>query len=46
MNILRNKKFKHGSVSVALVIVIIAAVILINAIFTALSDKIYHLLKQ
>ncbi len=39
MNILHSKKFKHGSVSIALVIVIIAAVILINAIFTALSDK-------
>ena len=39
MNILNSKKFKHGSVSLALVIVIIAAVILINAIFTALSDK-------
>ena len=39
MNILHSKKFKHGSVSLALVIVIIAAVILVNAIFTALSDK-------
>ena len=39
MNILNSKKFKHGSVSLARVIVIIAAVILINAIFTALSDK-------
>ena len=39
MNILHSKKFKHGSVSMALVIVIIAAVILVNAIFTALSDK-------
>ena len=39
MNILHSKKFKHGSVSIALVIVIIAAVILVNAIFTALSDK-------
>ncbi len=39
MNILHSKKFKHGSVSLALVIVIIAAVILLNAIFTALSDK-------
>ena len=39
MNILHNKKFKHGSVSVALVIVIIAAVILVNAIFTALARK-------
>jgi len=39
MNILHNKKFKHGSVSIALVIVIIAAVILVNAIFTALARK-------
>ena len=39
MNILHNKKFKHGSVSLALVIVIIAAVILVNAIFTALARK-------
>ena len=39
MNILHSKKFKHGSVSIALVIVIIAAVILINAIFTALAQK-------
>ena len=39
MNILHSKKFKHGSVSIALVIVIVAAVILVNAIFTALSDK-------
>ena len=39
MNVLHSKKFKHGSVSLALVIIIIAAVILINAIFTALSDK-------
>lgn len=39
MNILHNKKFKHGSVSLALVVVIIAAVILVNAIFTALARK-------
>ncbi|MBQ9099612.1 MAG: GldG family protein [Clostridia bacterium] len=39
MNVLQNKKFRHGSVSLALVIVIIAAVILLNAIFTALSEK-------
>ncbi|MBE6630315.1 MAG: hypothetical protein E7624_05635 [Ruminococcaceae bacterium] len=39
MNILHNKKFKHGSVSLALTIVIIAAVILVNAIFTALAQK-------
>lgn len=39
MNILQNKKFKHGSVSLALTVVIIAAVILVNAIFTALAEK-------
>ena len=39
MNIFRSKKFRYGSVSVALVAVIIAAVILVNAIFTALSEK-------
>ena len=39
MNILHTKKFRHGSVSLALTVVIIAAVILVNAIFTALSNK-------
>ncbi len=39
MNILHTKKFRYGSVSVALTVVIIAAVILVNAIFTALSNK-------
>ena len=39
MNITKNKKFRHGSISVALMIVIIAAVILVNAIFTALSER-------
>ena len=39
MNVLHNKKFRYGSVSVALTVVIIAAVILLNAIFTALSQK-------
>ncbi|MBE6555332.1 MAG: hypothetical protein E7663_03740 [Ruminococcaceae bacterium] len=39
MNFLHSKKFKHGSVSLALTVVIIAAVILVNAIFTAFSDK-------
>ncbi len=38
-NIFRSKKFRYGSISVALVAVIIAAVILVNAIFTALSNK-------
>ncbi len=39
MNIFHTKKFRYGSISVALVAVIIAAVILINAIFTALANK-------
>ena len=39
MNITKTKKFRHGSISVALMIVIIAAVILVNAIFTALSER-------
>ena len=39
MNITKSKKFRHGSISVALMIVIIAAVILVNAIFTALSER-------
>lgn len=38
-NIFHSKKFRYGSVSVALVAVIIAAVILVNAIFTALARK-------
>ncbi len=36
MNVLKNKKFRYGSVSVALTVVIIVAVILLNAIVTAL----------
>ena len=39
MNFLHTKKFRHGSLSVALTVIIIAAVILVNAIFTALTDK-------
>ena len=39
MNILHSKKFKHGSISLALTVTIIAAVILVNAIFTALAEK-------
>ena len=39
MNFLHTKKFRHGSVSLALTVVIIAAVILFNAIFSALSEK-------
>lgn len=39
MNILHTKKFRHGSVSLALTIVIVAAVILFNAIFSALANK-------
>ena len=35
MNVLKNKKFRYGSVSVALTVVIIVAVILLNAIVTA-----------
>ncbi|MBQ3063708.1 MAG: GldG family protein [Clostridia bacterium] len=39
MKLLHTKKFRHGSLSLALTVVIIAAVILINAIFTALTEK-------
>ena len=39
MKLTQTKKFRHGSVSVALTVVVIAAVILFNAIFTALSNK-------
>lgn len=39
MKLLHTKKFRYGSVSLALTIVIIAAVILLNAVFTALSEK-------
>ena len=39
MNFLHTKKFRHGSISLALTVIIIAAVILVNAIFTALSNK-------
>ena len=39
MNFIHTKKFRHGSVSVALTVVLIAAVILFNAIFSALSEK-------
>ena len=39
MNLTHTKKFRHGSVSVALTVIVIAAVILLNAIFTALSQK-------
>ena len=39
MNFIHTKKFRHGSISVALTVIIIAAVILLNAIFTALTDK-------
>ena len=38
MNFLHSKKFKHGSISVALTVVIIAAVILLNVLVTALSQ--------
>ena len=39
MNILHTKKFRYGSVSMALTIIIIAAVILVNAIVTALVQR-------
>lgn len=39
MNIFHTKKFRYGSLSVAFTVIIIAAVILVNAIFTALSRK-------
>lgn len=39
MKLTQTKKFRHGSVSIALTIVVIVAVILLNAIFTALSSK-------
>lgn len=39
MKLLHTKKFRYGSVSIALTVVIIAAVILLNAVFTALSEK-------
>ena len=39
MKLLHTKKFRYGSVSVALTVVVIAAVILFNAVFTALSEK-------
>ena len=39
MHFTHTKKFRHGSVSVALTVVVIVAVILLNAIFTALSEK-------
>lgn len=39
MNILHSKKFRHGSVSLSLTVAIIAVVILVNAIFSALANK-------
>ena len=39
MNVLKSKKVRYGSVSVALTVAIIAAVILVNAIVTALVHK-------
>ena len=39
MNFLHTKKFRYGSVSLALTAVIIAAVVLLNVIFTALSER-------
>ena len=39
MKLTQSKKFRHGSVSVALTVVVIVAVILFNAIFTTLASK-------
>ncbi len=39
MNVFHSKKFRYGSVSLALTVAVVAAVILVNAIFTALSNK-------
>ncbi len=39
MNFIHTKKFRHGSVSLALTVVLIAAVILFNAIFSAIVEK-------
>lgn len=39
MKLTNTKKFRHGSISLALTVVVIAAVILVNAIFGALSEK-------
>ncbi len=39
MKLLHTKKFRYGSVSLTLTVIIIAAVILVNAIFTALAEK-------
>ena len=39
MKFLHTKKFRHGSISLALTVVVIAAVILLNTLVTALSEK-------
>ncbi len=39
MKLIHTKKFRHGSVSLALTVVIIAAVILFNAIFSTIAEK-------
>ena len=39
MNLIHTKKFRHGSVSLGLTVVVIAAVILFNAIFSVFSEK-------
>ena len=39
MQMFHTKKFRHGSISLALTVIVITAVILFNAIFTALSEK-------
>ena len=38
-NILHSRKFRHGSVSVALTVLIIAAVVIVNVIATALASR-------
>ncbi len=38
-NILHSRKFRHGSVSIALTVLIIAAVVIVNVIATALASR-------
>ena len=38
-NVFNNRKFKHGSVSVALTVLIIAAVVILNVIASALATR-------
>ena len=39
VSFLRSRKFRHGSVAVILTAFVIAAVVILNVIFTALSQK-------